>query len=169
MRRNPGVGNSPAALAHAMRRHLVGDPFLVGPWQWGVVNAVHGSYSSTLAAAASVGDQTLSLTATPAVNDFLLLGANPPLWVTDVTGSGPYTATLAVQVQTAEASGTAVTAMKTADLYLDGTQTLSDTTYLTPGIRWLQSYTPTVNDVVMVARGTGGLQSDRLILGIPAV
>ena len=169
MRRNPGVGSSPAALAHTMRRHLVGDPFLVGPYQWGVVHAIHGSYSSTLAGAASVGDQTLSLTAEPSVNDFLLVGTNTPLRVTAVSGSGPYTATLAVQVGVAEASGAAVTAMKTCDLYLDGSQTLADTTYLTPGVRWLQSYTPTAGDVVFVARGTGGLQSDRLILGIPAV
>lgn len=170
MRRNPGVGNSPSAVAHAMRRHLVGDPFVAGPWQWGVIDAVHGSFSSSLSAGAAVGDTTLSLGAAPAVNSLLLLGSNPPLGVESVSGSAaPYTATLKTEVAVAEASATAVTDMKTADIYLDGTQTLNNTDYLTVGLRWLVSYTPAVGDVVIVARGTGGLRSDRLILGTVAV
>ena len=152
-----------------MRRSLVGNPFTDGPWQWGVIDTVHGSYSSTLAAAAAVGATSLSLTASPSVNDYLIVGANIALRVISVTGTGPYTADIASEITTAEASSTAVTAIKTCDVYLDGTQTLSDTAYLTPGVRWLVSYTPTANDVVIVARGTGGLRSDRLILGTVAV
>ena len=50
------------------------------------------------------------------------------------------------------------------DLYLDGTQTLSDTAYLTKGVRYLSDYRPTVGDVVLVARGTGGLKTDRVVI-----
>lgn len=168
MRRNPGVGSSPAAVAHVLRRNLVGDPFVVAPYQWGVVHAVHGSYSSTLYAAASAGSQTVELQAAPSVNDLLLVGTNPPLRVTAVTGSAaPYTATVYPAVATAEASGTAVTAAHTCDVYFDGTQN-SGSAYLTVAVRYLASYTPAVGDVVVAARGASGLATDRLILGKPA-
>lgn len=50
------------------------------------------------------------------------------------------------------------------NLYLDGTQTLSDTSYLTNNVRYNASYTPTVGDVVLVARGTGKSSSDRTVI-----
>ncbi len=53
----------------------------------------------------------------------------------------------------------------TVDVYLDGTQTLSDTAYLTKGIRYLASYTPTVGDGVLVHRGSRRSSSDRVVLG----
>lgn len=52
----------------------------------------------------------------------------------------------------------------TVDLYLDGSQTLGDTAYLTKGVRYLSDYFPAVGDVVLVSRGTGGLRSDRVVL-----
>lgn len=166
MRRNPGhVG--PNAHAQALRRYLVGDPFLVSPTQWGVVDAVHGSFSSTLYAQANVGTQSIELNAAPVVNDFLLVGTlEQPIQVTAVSGTAaPYTATLALELPSTQASGAAVVAAKTLDLYLDGSQTLSDPTYLTPGVRYLTSYTPAVNDVVVVLRGQSGLQTDRVVFG----
>lgn len=47
----------------------------------------------------------------------------------------------------------------TVDVYLDGSSSL------TPGLRYLSSYVPSVGDVVFVARGTGGLNTDRVVLG----
>jgi hypothetical protein len=51
------------------------------------------------------------------------------------------------------------------DLYLDGTQTLGDTSYLTHAVRYVASYNPAVGDIVLVSRGTGGLRTDRVVLG----
>lgn len=57
------------------------------------------------------------------------------------------------------------TSPNAVDLYLDGTQTYGDTAYLTVGVRYLSSYSPTVGDTVVVSRGTGGSRSDRFVLG----
>lgn len=54
------------------------------------------------------------------------------------------------------------------DVYLDGTQTLNDTSYLTTGIRYLAGYVPTVGDVVIIQRGLKRSASDRLVLGVLA-
>lgn len=52
----------------------------------------------------------------------------------------------------------------TVDLYLDGTQTLNDTAYLTPKVRYDASTVLYVNDVVLVYRGTNHHSSDRVVL-----
>ncbi len=51
------------------------------------------------------------------------------------------------------------------DLYLDGTQTLSNTAYLTKGVRYLAGYVPTVGDTVIVQRGLKRSASDRVVIG----
>jgi hypothetical protein len=53
----------------------------------------------------------------------------------------------------------------TVSVYLDGTQTLNDTNYLTPNIRYLADYYPTVGDVVIVRRGVGLSLTDRVVMG----
>ena len=58
----------------------------------------------------------------------------------------------------------------TCDVYLNGTQALSnppDPSYATTGLRYFPNYRPQVGDVVLVGHGTGGLTSDRWILGTP--
>lgn len=47
---------------------------------------------------------------------------------------------------------------KTVDVMLDGSTTA------TLALRYLAAYTPTVNDYVLVLRGTGGV-SDRVVVG----
>ncbi len=74
MRRDPGH-TGPNAFANALRHALIPDPFLASWQQWGHVWAVHGSYSSTLAAAATQGATSIDLSAAPSVNDFLLIGS----------------------------------------------------------------------------------------------
>lgn len=76
----------PHHIAHQIRRELTPDPFTQGPFQWGVVHAVH---------------------------------------------TGP----------------------NTVDLLLDGGATV------TPGVRYLASYTPAAGDVVLVSR----MGSDRVV------
>lgn len=51
------------------------------------------------------------------------------------------------------------------DLYLDGSQTLGSTSYLTAKVAYLSSYYPAVGDVVLVRRGQGRSNSDRMVLG----
>ena len=53
----------------------------------------------------------------------------------------------------------------TCDVYINGTQNLNNPAFLTRAIRYLESYVPTVNDVVLIGHGTGGLTSDRWIIG----
>lgn len=53
----------------------------------------------------------------------------------------------------------------TLNLYLDGTQTLGNTAYLTRNVRYLASYVPNVGDVVIVQRGKFRSSSDRVVLG----
>ena len=57
--------------------------------------------------------------------------------------------------------GAVHTAPNTVDLYLDGSSTL------TTGVRYLASYTPAVNDIVVVGRLVAGSGSgqDRFVLG----
>lgn len=57
------------------------------------------------------------------------------------------------------------TSPNTVDLYLDGTQTLNDTAYLTPGVRYVDTYSPTVGDVVVVLRNIGASATDRVVVG----
>lgn len=161
-----------------MRRYLVGDPFTTAPTQWGVVHAVHGGFSTTLAAAASTGATSLSLNAAPAVNDLLLVGTlastDQTVRVTAVTGSAaPYTAQVLPELPSSQASGATVVSVKSLDVYLDGTQTYEDTLYLTPGLRYCAGYaggaTPAVGDVVLLSRGVGPSSSDRVVLDRLAV
>jgi len=165
LRRNPGV-TGPAKTAQALRLHLVGDPFLTAPHQWGVVHAVHGATSTVLYAQATPGATSIQTTAAPVVNDLLLLGSlQVGLQVVSVSGSAaPFTVDLKRQVPSVVAKGAAVTAMHTLDVYFDGTQHKT-ATYLTVGVRYLSTYTPTAGDVVVAIRGTGNLASDRVILG----
>jgi hypothetical protein len=60
----------------------------------------------------------------------------------------------------------------TCDVHLNGTQNtiqgnklLGTDAALTRGIRYLASYSPAVGDLVFIAHTTGGLRSDRVILG----
>lgn len=171
MRRAPGVGGGAGAVALTMRRSLVKDPFVFGHDQWAVVDAVHGGFSSTLTAAALVGASTVDVAAAPTVNDYLVIGTliGPPptaLQVTAVSGSGPYTVTLAQELPVGQSSGAAVSSLHTLDLYLDGTAALSDTTYLTTGVRYLDTgWTPTAGQYVYVLRGAGDRRSDRVVVG----
>ena len=48
------------------------------------------------------------------------------------------------------------------DLYLDGSQTLKDTKYLTPKIRYNAGLAPYVGDVLLVYRGNNHHSSDRI-------
>lgn len=169
MRRAPGVGAGANATAQAFRRYLVGDPFTTAPTQWGVVQALHGGFSSTLAAAASAGATSLSITAAPIVNDLLLVGTlantDQVVRVTAVNGSGPYTVNIVPELPSSQASGASVVSANTLDVYLDGTQTYAQNVYLTPGVRYLDSYSPTAGDVVLVLRGEGPSTSDRVVVG----
>lgn len=253
MRRAPGHAG-PNAMAQALRHGLVNDPFTHAWQQWGHVAAVHGSYSSTLASPATAGDTTISLTAEPTLNDYLILGsfsstlsssaaqgatsvsiaAAPPVGlvlvfgsitgsyggdstVTAVTGSGPYTVTISpalaysqtsgaavagltpsyrvtgitgsgpyaatvTQLQSSWPSGEAVTALSTADVFLDqsaGLDRNSDGTpvtkngiavHLTPGIRYLSGLSLSVGDYVLLGRDvvSNGHGSSRIILGTVA-
>lgn len=239
MRRNPGT-LGPHSLAQVMRHALVPDPFTHGWLQWGLVAALHGSYSSDLTSPAGPGATTIDLAGAPSVNDFLVVapyastlaaaaaqgattievgaaplvgmsvvvgagtqplevtgvsgtgpylvslasgltaalgaggavsGSQPAAQVLAVSGSGPYTATVRpLQVGYTAPDGAAVTALKTLDAYLDGSNNhlladgSPDPAFLTAGLRYLASYTPAVGDVVAVARGPGGLVSDRFVL-----
>ena len=49
--------------------------------------------------------------------------------------------------------------VNTVDVYLDGSS------QLTTGLHYLSSYSPVVNDVVMVARMQGASQTARVVLG----
>lgn len=51
------------------------------------------------------------------------------------------------------------TSPNTVDVEMDGSN------YTTPGLRYLASYSPTVNDVVMVARMQGASRTARVVLG----
>lgn len=53
----------------------------------------------------------------------------------------------------------------TVNLYLDGSQTLNDTAYLTPNVAYLSTYVPVVGDTVLVHRGVGRSSSDRVVIG----
>lgn len=138
---------------------------MTSAYQWGTVSAVHGYFSSTLASAASAGATSISTVAAPSLNALLLIGtlASGPnaqaIEVLGVSGSGPYDVALAQELSASQVSGASVTDVPTVDLYLDGAS------YLTTGVRHLGSYSPQVNDVTAVARGQGGLSSDRFALG----
>lgn len=164
MRRDPGVAG-PHAGAHAVRLALVPDPFVASAYQFGYVKAVHGSFSSTLSAAANAGDQTVDLGAAPSLNDCLVLPSNPPLRVTALSGT---TATVYPPVQESVASGTSVTTLNTVDIDPDQSGGLSATTSLVPAVRYLKGYSPTVEDYVAIARPSlsAGAGSDRFVLGV---
>ena len=55
----------------------------------------------------------------------------------------------------------------TCDVYINGAQSapFGTTRSLTAGVRYLSSYIPVIGDVVLIGHGTGGLHSDRWILG----
>jgi hypothetical protein len=70
--------------------------------------------NTTLAAAATAGSNTVSLTASVAVGDWIVIGSGSTLethYVTAVTGTGPYTATLNVPVLYSQPSGAAVSGL----------------------------------------------------------
>jgi hypothetical protein len=167
------VGNSPNSVAQALRRQLKGNPFLTSQVQWGVVAAVHGAFSSTLAAAAAVGTQQIQTNAAPPVNELLLIGTiTTGIRVLQVLGSSaPYTVTLSTALPVAQANSAAVQGMATVDLYLNASQNnvlpsgQPNPAFLTPGVRYLSTYSPTVGDSVVVLRGIGGMASDRFVLG----
>lgn len=50
------------------------------------------------------------------------------------------------------------------NIYLDGTQTTSNTAYLTNNVRYSSDYVPNVGDTVLVYRGAGVSSSDRVVL-----
>jgi hypothetical protein len=121
-----------------------------------------------LTSAASAGDTTIYTAAAPIVNDMLVLGSLPvhAVRVTGVTGSGPYTVTIAPGVATAYTTGTSVTALPTIDVYLNGAQNPTPASALTWGIRYYYGVNaPALGDVIPLFRGIGGLQSDRFGLG----
>ena len=51
------------------------------------------------------------------------------------------------------------TSPNTVDVYMDGS------TNLTPGVRYLSTYTPTVGDVVLVVRMQGASRTGRAVVG----
>lgn len=73
-----------------------------------------------------------------------------------VSASGP--GTIAHPFQWGTVSAVHTGPPKTVDVMLDGA------TNATLALRYLASYTPTVNDYVLVLRSTGGL-SDRVVAG----
>ncbi len=173
MRRPPG-GEGVNGLAQALRRQLVPNPFLGSSSQWGRVKGIHGSFTSTLYAAASLGTQSVELNAAPSINDYLIIGASlPACRVTAVSGSAaPYTATLATPLATAEASGATVTTLSTVDVYLDQSDGnlsggVPDPAYLTYGLAYICYYTPVLEDYVIIWRSemSTGAGSDRIVMG----
>jgi hypothetical protein len=53
----------------------------------------------------------------------------------------------------------------TVDLYLNGAQNVPTPGNVTPTVKYLPWYVPTVGDVVLVYRGRGRLRSSRVVLG----
>ncbi len=51
------------------------------------------------------------------------------------------------------------------NVYLDGSQMFNDPGQITQNIRYLDTYHPTVGDVVVVCRNTGKSSSDRWVMG----
>jgi hypothetical protein len=51
------------------------------------------------------------------------------------------------------------------DLYLNGTQNVPDPKNITPTVKYLPWYVPTVGDIVLVYRGRSRLRSSRVVLG----
>lgn len=147
-------------LAHipaAMRAEIRPAEFVHAPWQWGQVSAAHSSaQNTTLYAAVSAGATSIETNASVGEGAYILIGTlTLAIRVTSVSGSAaPYTLELAQDVGISQASGATVSVLNTLDLYLDGA------TALTYGVRYLKSYTPTVNDVVVVGR----YGSDRFVL-----
>lgn len=167
MKNAPG-GPGPRGVAAALRKHVASNPFLDGTVQWGIVSAVHGSTSTTLSASASVGATTIYTVAAPLVNDLLQIGPVPTFTprVTAVTTSGSdYAVTIQPGLVQAQASGAAVTALNTIDVYLNGAQNPSPASSLTWGIRYYSGSSPSVGDVLPLFRGLGGTASDRFALG----
>ena len=131
--------------------------------QWGLVQAVHGTYASTLATNASLRSDQISLNDPPALNAFLVFPGVPGSFrVTAVSGD---LATIVPSLPQDVPSGTAVADLPTLDVYPDGSQHTNNPAYLMPGLRWLASYVPTAGDVVLIRRGQGLSSSDRLVLG----
>ena len=157
-------------VAHLLRTNVVGHPTLNSQTQWGIVAAVHrASDETTLAAAAAAGALTIQTNGplTPNAQVFVD-GATQATAVTALSGTqAPYTVTLQTPLLAAAPSGATVRVANTVDLYLDGTQNLGDEAYLTPGVRFYDSFVPEVGDVVHVLRGTGASATDRVCAGRP--
>ena len=157
-------------VAHLLRANVVGHPTLASPTQWGLVSAVHqASDETTLAAAAAAGALTIQTNGplTPNAQVFVD-GATQAIAVTALSGTqAPYTVTLQTPLLANASSGATVRVANTVDLYLDGTQNLGDEAYLTPGVRFYDSFAPEVGDVVQVLRGTGASATDRVCAGRP--
>ncbi len=168
MRGVPSAHGGSQSLAQVLKKQLVGNPFTNGTIQWGMVEVVHGATSSALYAAAALGATSIETQAPPLVNDMLVIGTAPgAIRASAVTGSAaPFVVTLAQPLSVAQASGAAVNALNTLDLYLDGSQLQPNPApFLTVGVRHLKTYTPAANDVVCVLRGAGGLSTDRIVVG----
>ena len=160
--------------ARAYRRQFgLPKQYTHGPYQWGYVAAVHAAASTTLSASCAAGALAIETAASIASsNALIVVGKGGPVQVESVTGTGPYTLTLANRgVPIAQNSGATVRTLNTVDLYLDGWQNPPDnlppgvTKTLTVGVRYLYGYSPKVGHVAIVARGTGLQRSDRVVLG----
>ena len=53
----------------------------------------------------------------------------------------------------------------TCNIYINGTQNLNNPGFLTKNVRYLESFVPYKGAVVLIGHGTGGLVSDRVIIG----
>lgn len=75
--------------------------------------AVKTNVTTTTAAAITAGDTTVLMTAAPSLSDILVFDvgaatAEEDAWVTNVTGTGPYTVTLSAAMANSHSSGVAV-------------------------------------------------------------
>lgn len=163
--------------ARQLRRHL-GMPkqYTHSPWQWGYVAAVHTARTTTLNSGCTAGAQSISTNASIEANAMIVVGNGGPVQVQSVSGSGPFTVTLANRgVPTTQAVNAVVRVLATVDLYLDGWQhppaglPPGVTQTLTTGVRFLSGTVPIVGQVGLIARGTGLQRADRIFLGAPAV
>jgi len=159
-------------VARQLRAQLVPSHYTSTPWQWAYVAAIHAPTTTTLSANASAGATSISTAASISVNSLIVVGTGGPVSVASVSGSGPYTVTLAPKgIPNAALSGATVHIIATVDVYLDGWQNPPAnlppgvTKVLTIGVRYLYGYTPTVGHVVLMGRGTGLQRSDRFVIG----
>lgn len=119
--------------------------------------------STTLAAAANVGDATASLTATVAAGSWIVIGTGATLEthrVTSITGTGPYVATLDYAMKYAQASGTTVTGLTKHQVSLlnnggAGNQPPSATIFDYDGEEWRQMTAAQLDKLTLKGNATG--------------